>query len=798
MAPLGQTWRRMRPAGLPTGQPDGARSADIAGGALARLTALPALLIMAWLLPGLPLLLAGSFVPVPMLLISVPLAVALTVSGLRIVPANWPRLMPGRAGDRPWTTWFGLLGTVAVVAGLTAWQLRESSEALIVVGDAGTYLQTGYWIALHGSLPIPEMLRAFGGAHPGLNFASIGFLPRGTSLIPAVMPGLPLLLAGGFWVHGVSTASAMAPVLGGLATLAFAGLVARLAGPQWAPAGALVLGLSLPQQYVSRTSLSETALQIMLFGGLCLLIDSLVLRGSLAAHPAAAADPAAAAQQAAVAQHSAEGPDSTAVLPAVGVRARLSAARRRLARPADWGLAMPPQRVMALLAGLALGLGLLISLDGIVYLLPVIPFGCALIIGRRPQAAPFLAGMVLGCAYGLGGGFLLDRPFLDTVGETAALGGVVAVWLIALSIVAIQLNRLAAVRRFVPRIVARVPLRWLPELGSLIVVAALIGFAIRPYVQTVHGHPTAAVYDFIRSLQRAQGLRVDPTRLYSEQTLYWVIWYIGLPTVLLGGFGVAMLVRRCLRALITWRDPARVWRAWGLPLAIICGGSATVLWAPDIVPDQPWASRRLVVMALPGLIICGLWAAAWLTGRARDRGARPATAAVAGLFCAAAMLVPTVATTFGLGLSHGGKGNGLKPVAQGLALSRTGAGQTEAIRELCAQIPHNASVVIISRPTAEMFSQVIRGMCGVPVAWMVGEPKAAVDGVIGSIAAAGRQPLLLAARLRVLAGFGGTPQRVLDLSTTDDPHELTQLPTAPGTVHYVIWMTMPVAAGAGA
>jgi hypothetical protein len=306
------------------------------------------------------------------------------------------------------------------------------------------------------------------------------------------------------------------------------------------------------------------------------------------------------------------------------------------------------------------------------------------------------------------------------------------------------------------------------------------------------------VSSFIKGLQRMQGLPVDPTRLYSEQTLYWVIWYIGLPTVLLGGIGIALLVRRCVRALLRWRDPAATWRVWGLPLAIICAGSATVLWQPDIIPDQPWASRRLVVMVIPGLIICGLWAAALLAGRARDRGARPATAAIAGLFCVAAMLVPTVSTTFGIGFSHRGKAGSLQPVAQGLALQRIGRGQVAAVASLCAQIPRNSSVVILSRPIALAFTQTIRGMCGVPVASMAGQSATAVGGVIRSIAAAGRKPVLLASRQAPLASYGGSPVRVLDLATSGDPHELTQLPTAPVPVHYVIWMTSAGTSGTGA
>ena len=256
------------------------------------------------------------------------------------------------------------------------------------------------------------------------------------------------------------------------------------------------------------------------------------------------------------------------------------------------------------------------------YLLAVIPVCCALAMGRRPQATAFLMSVAVGLLYGILGCFLLDRPGFDLVGHTAAMGGVAAVWLAAVAIVAVQLARLGRVRRFVPRILARRPLRWLPEAGALLTVAVLIGFAIRPYVQTVRGHPDGAQYRFIASLQRLQGLPVDPTRSYAEQTLYWVIWYIGLPTVLLGGLGLALLVRRCLRALLTWRDPDGIWRAWALPLTMICAGSLLVLWAPDISPDQPWASQRLVVLVIPGLIIGAIWAASWLVRRARDRGAR--------------------------------------------------------------------------------------------------------------------------------------------------------------------------------
>jgi hypothetical protein len=701
-------------------------------------------------------------------LISAPVAIVLIVVGLRVVPAGWPRLLPvGRARERNWATWFGLLATVAIVAGLTGWQLRYGSEALIVVRDQGTYLQTGYWIAQHGSLPIPEMLTAFGRDNSALNFDSTGFLVHGSAIYPAVTPGLPLVLAGASWVNGAAAASAMGPLLGGLAVLSFAGLVARLVGPQWAPAGALVLGLSMPEQYVGRTTLAETALQIALFGGLCLLADSVAIRKA--------------------------GPTAGGWLTAADPRVPL-----RGVRWVRWVSAITPERALAALAGLALGLGLVVSLDAMLYLVVVIPFGCALVIGRRPQAAAFPIGIVVGVGYGLLGCFLLDGPFLDYIGRTAGLAGVVALWLIALSAGAILLARTGWVRRSVPRALAARPLRWLPQCAAVLVFVALIGLFVRPYLQKVHGQPSAGVYSFIAALQRQEGLPLDPTRTYAEQTLYWVVWYVGLPTVLLGAVGVALVLSRSLRALLTWRDPSSVWRQWALPAAIVCGGTAVVLWTPDIVPDQPWASRRLVVFAIPGLILCGLWASSWLGRRARDRGAGRVTAGLIGVFCSGAMLLPTVATTFGLGLSHTGNAGALQPVAQeGMALDHLGAGQLDAVEAMCARIPRNASVVIVSYPTAQEFAQVVRGMCGVPTAWTNGSAARSVDNLVGSISAAGRQPVLLAGTQQQLAAFGGSPQRVLDLTTTGDPHELTELPTAPQVVRYQIWMTQPMVIAVG-
>jgi hypothetical protein len=839
-----------------------------ASAGFARLTVLPAILVTAWLLPGLPLLLAGAFEPFPMLLISVPLAAVLVVIALRTVPSGWPRALPGLRRERARDMWYGLAGTIVVAVGFTIWQLIFRSEAVIVLRDSGAYVQAGFWIAQHGSLPIPQSLAAFGGGHPGLTFSSPGFIASGSSVVPGSVAGLPMLLGMGFWVHGVPAAMAMGPILGGLAVLAFGGLAGRLAGPRWAAAGALVLALTLPEQYTSRAALGETAMQILLFGGLCLVIDAITVNrrarvaGNLAPAgpgprsqppapmPGGAGElltaggpepPPATAQPPLSAEESAEAAAATTRLdpaPGRGDRSRRrrdwgSARGWRLARgwhPARrwrgagdgrswpggpsrgrWRNSLPganraagngrgrfkPRRAMIALGGLCLGLTSVVQVGGLLDVVPAIAFAGILIARRRAVGIAFSIGLVIGAGYGLAAGYLLARPFMAALKPDPEVIGLIAALLAAATMATVELLRYPRVRGGLRKALSRRPLRWLPAACAIVAVLAVAALALRPYLQTVREAATGAEPRYIGLLQHAEQLRPDPGRTYAEDTLYWVIWYVGAPAILLGAFGLALLVRRCVRALITWRDPAGSARTWALPLAVIAAGAAAVLWNPAITPDQPTASRRLVPLVLPGLIACAIWASAWLVGWARERGASAVAASLVAVCCVAALLVPTAVTTFGLGLTHSGKGGGLRAVANGLALKRIGQGQIKAVSGLCASIRPDSSVIVVDRLVADRFLQVIRGMCNVPAAEMVNVPAADVAIAIAGIGRAGRRPVLIGARARQLAGYGGSPAKVLDLSTTQEPHTLTQPPTTRWGVRYVIWLTMPSGFGVG-
>ena len=69
-----------------------------------------------------------------------------------------------------------------------------------------------------------------------------------------------------------------------------------------------------------------------------------------------------------------------------------------------------------------------------------------------------------------------------------------------------------------------------------------------------------------------------------------MIWYVGIPVVILATLAAAVLTRRLVRGGEF---------GWLLPLAVIGWTTFTTLYRPAITPDQPWASRRLVPIVIP-------------------------------------------------------------------------------------------------------------------------------------------------------------------------------------------------------
>jgi hypothetical protein len=258
-----------------------------------------------------------------------------------------------------------------------------------------------------------------------------------------------------------------------------------------------------------------------------------------------------------------------------------------------------------------------------------------------------------------------------------------------------------------------------------------------------------------------------------------------------------MVTRMCLRALITWRDPTGTARSWVLPASIIGWGLFAVLWQPGTVPDQPWASRQLVPVVLPGLIVLAVWVAAWMIGRAHARGAGRTAVVLATACFVVAMGVPSAAITFGVALSRPAN-PATRLALSGLAFRTTGAGEVAAVEQLCGAIPPHSSVVLLDKVAARAFAQVIRGTCGVPTGIVAGTAPGSVSAIIGGIERAGRHPALLATKAAELTPYGASPRQIVNLATQQDEHLLTRPPTSTWPVRYSLWMSQPGGTAVGA
>ncbi|MBO3745092.1 hypothetical protein J5X84_03360 [Streptosporangiaceae bacterium NEAU-GS5] len=706
-----------------------------AGGVLAVVSAVPALAVAGWLLAGLPLLLLGWFGPLPMAVTGLAAIALLCVYGL---------------GRLPETVEAGASQTAAVVAIAVASGVFNGffrGEQLIVRRDPATYAQYAIWIAEHGSLPIPY--GDFGGADPALRFDSMGFYDYHGAVVPQFMAGPPILHAAGHWLGGVPGLLLAPPVLGALAVLVVAGTAARLAGGRWAPLAALLFAVCQPILYTSRTTFSEIPSVILLFGGLSLLLDA---RARL--------------RVPAPVQPGLDG-DDPALSGGQSERARLTAA----------------------LAGFVFGMALLVRIDGLRDVLPVLAYGGFLIAARRaarrhgapsapgprPRAArlamegalgpPLIGGLAVGGLLGFLACYLLARPYLNYLGGSLrpllAIAAAVLVLTVAGAVVAARSSPASGDR-----------VRRAADVVAALVVLGVIAFAVRPWVETVRRMPATPedrlTAEFIGKTQLANGLPFDPARLYAEDTLYWVIWYVGLPVLVAATFAAVVIVRRLGRGRGF---------GWLLPLAIIGWTTATTLWRPAITPDQPFASRRLVPVVIPGLILLAVWALRW----ARDRLQRSGYGSRLPVAGGALLLLAPVAIT-----------------SIGTAFTPVDRGEADAVARMCAAIPDDATVLIVERVTGDRFTQLVRGQCGVPaarVAYPAGADvprEADVRRMVGEVRATGRRPILLAAERAQVAPYGPAAQ-VLRLRTRQDERSLTSPPDGTWSLSTDVWMAEPAA-----
>jgi hypothetical protein len=556
-------------------------ASDAAGLLLGRLTVLPALILLPFLLTSFLLLLAGLFKPVPVILLWLALTAAMVPYVWRRIPsvtgaADWGTPGTSRATATPrWVLWSLL--AISVVFGI--YQAAFHSQFVIVQLDAASYTQFASWISQHGSLPIPVNTAAFGHA-PAVTYASAAFYQVGNSLVPQFMAGLPMLLSLGFWAGGVRVAVLFAPVLGALGIFTFGGLVARLVGPRWAPLGALAMSVTIPELYVSRNTYSETLAQILFLGALSLWID---------------------------AQRTDRG-DADA--------GRWRANWRSHSRSAS--------HVLAGVTGLMFGITLLVRIDGPADILFIIPYCGLLVLRRQRQVIALVAGLLVGTLYGVVDAGYLTLPYLKVNKSSVkplvavivlmVVGTLVVAWWMrrrgyqlrapfgprltqAVTILPFLVTAVFVIRPYVERNwhalqYAPLSLHWLYwYVGGPIIVFTVIGFAMLGR-RCMRGEAPAWVLPLVTFgwcityfLLRPA---ITPHQPYASRRLAAAV----LPgMVLLSIWLTAWLVRRS-RVLHLVDVPPRLYRAPGAVIAVVC---TLAVFLPGLIDSDGLAFQRTYV-----------------------------------------------------------------------------------------------------------------------------------------------------------------------------------------------------------
>jgi hypothetical protein len=698
-----------RPAAQPTEAVRPRRPKTDPGAVLAQLTVLPAVAAAGWLAASYPLVRMGHATPVPALL-----AAAVVIGALLLACRGLPAVRG--AG------WGSVLATAAVPIALTVLGVLSRAEPAVVRRDQGVYAMTAYWLAGHGGLGTMGSVITPGGADALLSPAGPGFYLHGGSVVPQFMSGTSTALLPGGWVAGFAGIASAAPVYAGAALLAVAGLVARLVGPRWAPAAALALGLCQPQLLAARTTLSEPLAQLLMFGALCLLVDALGPR------------------------------------PAPG-------------RPGPLWTVRAGGRHAAV-AGLLLGLGLLVRIDAARELALAIPMTGWLAARHRPQ----WKWLALGCAVGIGYGVL------DALGPSSAYVATLSDLIVPILIAAPVLAAATWVAAWwlrhngLPAWVRRPA----PVAAGLAVLAAAVFLALRPLLQTAREGINVTT-DYLASLQREQGLPLDPTRTYAEQSLRWVSWYLGWAVLLLAAAAAVVGTWRVLRT----RDDR-----WALALAVPLASTALVLYRPGITPDHPWADRRLVPTVLPTVVVLAVAAVAAVARglptaaqrlapgvrrivRPVARVARPAVVGVG----VAVLVVPAVTTSWPL------------------LGARTETGELGAILSACSAFGPGDVALAVDARTRQELMPALRTLCEVPTYAVPGDPTDAtatpsqVRAAASRVRAGGGRPILVAQSGSPLPALTAAPQReIVAIHTSEHERSLERRPKRLQELSIEIWI----------
>src|SRR5262249_26396622 len=171
---------------------------------------------------------------------------------------------------------------------------------------------------------------------------------------------------------------------------------------------------------------------------------------------------------------------------------------------------------LAVLGGLSIGLTVLAGTGLLLVLLPMIPVAGALLAARKPQAIPLAAGFAAGIICGLATGIGLDFPAVSGATPSFSMIGILAAGFAFVTAVGVTVGLVGPVRRRARRLLDGGRLRWLPDTAAAMVLIVALGLVIRPYLQKVRGpaSPYIAALQRLESLPIDPGRLYAENSLY--------------------------------------------------------------------------------------------------------------------------------------------------------------------------------------------------------------------------------------------------------------------------------------------
>lgn len=577
-----------------------------------------------------------------------------------------------RGHSRPSASRNATLGAAAAVVLCVAYMLfagATPSQNVLLSRDPGSYLDTGRWLARDGSLEVDAEGRAFDGVD-GLQFSSAAVYQTTPGDVEFQFNHLSsVLLAAAFDIGGYRLMFRVPAIASACALLVIYIVTARATKrPFTSLLAPGLFALSMPLLYVSRNTYSEPAALLLLWGAVMVL-------SRLHVRPRAV-----------------DGIVGGAVLGAMicaRVDALLFAAvmlcLAALSLAASHGR---PQRVERLRAWGAAVLALAaVSTIGIIDL-----------VARTGNYAQDLTPQLT-----------LLRQALAASAVLSVIG--VALWW-SVPPLAAWCNR----RRALAANLA----------AGGVIIGFLIGWLVRPIVQTVYSDQ---VFEAVTNIQKREGLPINGSRIYSEESLIWMSWYLGIPALGAAIIGLGISTWRAIRSRTTPEALA----------VLALGGAAGVLylWNPSITPDQLWATRRFVPAVLPALAIMATITVgliiAWF--HSLDRLSVPLRRGASAVLVLV-FVIPPFLTTWPL------------------RWQRAQTGYLQPIMEACDEMPADAAVVVLGGFAGATLPQTLRSWCGVPVAAQgTGLTADNLRAVADEVAANGYSLHLIATGIRDLDTF---------------------------------------------